>query len=234
MRIGVAMTVNNRPLYLKRALDAWAQVRHVDKVEFRFGVEPVEESRTNVALIQQWAEATGVDVVIRLNPEQFGSQHNPWEVMDASFKAGCKYVILTEDDLLPSTDLLEYHKWAAENGGGSTLVCSCNRHQGEDAAAVNTVVGFADCWIWGTWDFCWSAVVSPHWDHNYSTGDGAEKGWDWHLNKRVMQVKGWKSLQPEVSRVRSIGEQGEHSFGEVEPVLDWQQKIEPQEYLRIV
>lgn len=244
MRIGVAITVNDRPEYLKQVLEAWGEVRHIDKVEFRFGVEPSRAAERAIEMITGWSLLHSVDTTIRLNPEKFGSQHNPWEVMQASFNAGCRYVILAEDDLLPSTDILEYHQWASvQPWAGVAMVCSCNREPelypgGEWAEAdaryamVEAVTGFADCWIWGTRAFWWEHVISPTWDHNYSTGEGEQKGWDWNLNRRVMVPRGLKSLQPNVSRVQNIGAQGEHAVA-LESVPGWRQAIAPTRY-RIV
>lgn len=239
MRMGVGMTVNDRPIYLRQALNAWSRVIGIENVEFHFGVEPGVQAKENVQAIREFQERNSLDVTIRMNPEKFGAQHNPWEVMTRLFKQGCQYAVLAEDDLLPADDLLLFHKWAAEGGWkgqlrrGPMLVCSFNDGTGTDPAVVHQVNGFANVLVWGTWDYTWLALISRTWDHNYSTGEGLEKGWDHNLDKRVMQPKGLTSLVPEVSRVQNIGVEGTHALGDgghvvatnYAPNIGWQKYV---------
>ena len=155
-----------------------------------------------------------------LNRTRLGVLENPYAHLDALYAAGHGFVVRTEDDLLVADDVLELFAQVASTYADERAVATAHAFSADPvgAGADELVLGAQFCpWVWGTWRDRWLDLVGPTWDRDYSTYNGSpgfETGWDWNLDTRVFPAHGLVAVAPRVSRVRNIGEVGEHGTPE--------------------
>ena len=97
----IAFTVNNRPHYLKETLASWEAVRGIGDAHLVFRCEP--HCPEAVSLCQ---EVTFADRIVTVNRERSGVLANPWHALEQGSALG-EFVILAEEDLIVSPDVLE-------------------------------------------------------------------------------------------------------------------------------
>lgn len=196
--MAVVFTVNDRPQYLAESLESWSHVRGVGDVLLKFCCEP--GCRESVDLCE---EADFADTEVTVNKEKLGSQRNTYEALDAAF-AIADYVILAEDDMLVSTDLLELHAWGRDRYRDERVLC-VTAGRGQDAApggpaAVWREVVFG--WMSGIWRDRWD-LIGPDWTFEYE-----HQGWDRRLTNYWCLARGLETIMPAESRVQHIGVMG--------------------------
>lgn len=228
MRTAVVMTVCDRPDYLRQALESWLQVDGVGWVDWWFMLEPTEQQGACWTLVSQFCRALDRDTwrdlflhggagsrTIWPNERRLGVLENPYQGLKLAFNSGAEYVVLAEDDVLVSRDVLAYHAWAAQEFAPwnrqtppPLAVCSHQMEQRGDEYGVLRSGKF-DPLVWGTWAEAWREVIEPTWDHDYSSGPGGgqQAGWDWNINRQLTE-RGLTVVKPAQSRSQHIGEHG--------------------------
>lgn len=206
--INVTMTAFNRPDYFRESLASWKQVRNVHG-EYGKGWSllvscepgPVNLDMQRVAWSERdWATFSS-------NREQLGVLVHPWHCFNEMFELGAPFTVLAEDDIVVSSDIMEYFNWAAyEFAEDSNVlgVCAFTQECGK-ANEVRKSQGFSPL-IWGTWKDRWDNILRDRWDKDYSTGpgNGVEAGWDWEIN-RILKEKNMNFIFPKASRSNHIG-----------------------------
>ena len=242
-RPAVLLTAFDRPHYLQPVLASWARVRGLHDWHVRVAVEPSAARDEVVGLVDAFVRRTGhPDAEVVLNPTRLGVLENPYVHLDALFRAGHGFVVRAEDDLLVGDDVLELFGHVATVYAADPAVATAHAFSpdapGPDAAVAGPeelVRGSGFCpWVWGTWRDRWLDLVGPTWDRDYSTynvSPGFETGWDWNLNTRVFPARGLCAVAPVHSRVRNIGEVGEHGTpGDLVPAPTFAAHRPPQRY----
>jgi hypothetical protein len=211
------LTAFDRPRYLAPVLASWAAVRGLQRWHLRVAVEPSAARDEVVDLVAAFVRRTGhPSVEVVLNETRLGVLENPYAHLDALFRAGHGFVVRTEDDLVVADDVLELFAHVARSYADQPSLATAHAFSPDPAGpgAEELVRTSAFCpWVWGTWRDRWLDVVGPTWDRDYSTynvSPGFETGWDWNLDTRVFPARGLGAVAPRVSRVRNIGEVGEH------------------------
>lgn len=214
MRTAVVMTVCDRPDYLRQTLARWANVAGVDEPDWYFMLEPTEQQARCWQLVHDFVGAAlpGEGFVIWPNERRLGVLENPYRGLQLAFDTGYDYVILAEDDVLVSRDVLAYHAWAAERCRSLADVLAVCSHTIDGGPGGEYDAGFLakfDPLVWGTWAEKWRRVIDPTWDHDYSSGPGGrvQAGWDWELNRQLQQ-RGMTTVTPYRSRSMHIGQHG--------------------------
>lgn len=208
-------TVCDRPDYLEQALASWRRVRGVERHRFHFQVEPTLATPANVALIEQFGQDVLAPVSWQVNPTLLGVHLNPYVAFIHGFGAA-DYVVLCEDDVVVSEDIVEYHEWASAAYVHDTELAAVCSYVHDGTGPFDHVLrtpAFAPL-IWGTWRDRWDEYVGREWDKDGSTYNGTpgnNVGWDWNLNTRVCPRLGKKFLLPLMSRADHIGVVGTHS-----------------------
>lgn len=202
----VVITVCNRPFYMKEVLDAWQEVRGIENWRFIFMVEPTPNTQAQVSIIQSFRHP---QKEIVFNPVLLGVLKNPWEGLNKSFSRGAGFTVLAEEDLVPSTDILEYFEWAkAEARNRTEVLAVCTRpYKSETDSPVREVFeqDRFHVHIWGTWKDRWDVLLRDTWDKNYSTGGPADSGWDWNIDSRLIPQYKKVCLFPAASRTQNMG-----------------------------
>jgi hypothetical protein len=105
-------------------------------------------------------------------------------------------VILAEEDVEVSDDVLEFFAWAQFV---SNIACAWSDAVG-DAQTVEMRRWF-NPWCWGTSRTTWETLLRPTWDDDYSHG-----GWDTHIGIDLVEEVPLHVAFPQQSRSRHFGQ----------------------------
>jgi hypothetical protein len=157
------------------------------------------------------ARRLNTDLLISVNKQKLGVLKNPWNALDFAFTYGADFVILAEDDVAVSQDILEYFTWASEQYAYNKEVLCVNAFSQINDGSENEVTKdhrFSPL-VWGVWKDRWNNLLKDTWDKDYSTGkpDGSEAGWDWNIN-RIIERENMAVIKPLHSRSDHLGEYG--------------------------
>jgi len=202
----LVFTAYNRPRYFSPVMTTWWKVREYADWQPRVFLEPGPAEHTMTRI------ATTYGAQVHLNPHRRGVLSNPWHALDTAFTEGADFVVLAEDDVMVSDDVLEYFTYASAAFRTDHVLGICANSNATTCSpadegllrrtkAINPLV-------WGTWADRWTGVLRDTWDHSYSSGtpDAPQSGWDWNIALRVIQD--WTVIAPYASRSTHIGEYG--------------------------
>lgn len=196
----IAMTVNNRPQYLRETLRSWERARGVEHALFVFACEPCCQEALEVC---EGFRAARREVF--RNPQQQGVLRNPWWALTRAFGYGQDFAVLAEEDMVVATDTIEYLAWARGEYRNEPNVLAVSTHSerpaGGDPRMVRRIPHFSG-WVWGTWADRW-AKIGPDWDTDYR-----HRGWDHRLTDHWCKELGMTVATPDVSRSQHIGREG--------------------------
>jgi GNT-I family len=200
----IALTVHNRPGYLKPVLESWAMVRGISKADMIFRCEPGCDEA--VALCEQVTFARKATTIV--NREKYGVLANPWHALEAAFATGAPFAVIGEEDTPVSDDILEFFAWCQREYETDPQVTAVCAYQFDADPPV--LGGPADVvrhphfspLVWGTWAGRWTEFFRPTWDFSYRL-----QGWDYNVN-RMLKEQGRHIAMPACSRSQHIGKVG--------------------------
>lgn len=210
MKRELVFTAYNRPDYLHQVVSSWNNVRNLGLWNATFYIEPSDMN----SVIGDIAMNLQTTVTANFNAEKNGVLVNPWVALNTAFENGADFVVLAEDDVVVSQDILEYFEWTSEEYSTAKRVLAVNAYSRIGAGQPNQLIQesrFSPL-VWGIWKDRWEEHLRDTWDKDYSSGnaDGSEAGWDWNIN-RILLEKELTILKPLQSRADHIGEfQGTH------------------------
>jgi hypothetical protein len=213
----IAMTVNNRPRYLKETLESWSRVRGVGEHLMLFSCEPGCDEATDLCRAADFAPG-----VIARNGRRLGVLANPWAAFDRAFCVSADapvlgdFAVLAEDDMIVSADVLEWFTWCQRyrDDPGVLAVTAYQRLErpGGLSGAGDAEWDYhgAHFWVWGTWRDRWETVLRDDWDFTYAENGGGplQRGWDWRIRNLYVLGRGMRVIAPSLSRVQHIGRNG--------------------------
>lgn len=212
MKKGIFFTVYNRIEYLKSTLEQWKNVRGIENYDIYFRVDPSDITEDIIEEINNFSNNINTNTKTILNLEKQGCAKNSWNGFNDLFKS-YDFVILAEDDILPSTDVLEYFTFLERKYRDDNEIAAISANyefSGYEPYAVSRVNIFRGQ-IWGTWKNVWEKFIKDTWDFDYSTGvNDGPSGWDWNLTLRVLPQNNLKIIVPHSSRSQHIGVNGIH------------------------
>ena len=180
----IAFTVSGlRQKYLREALGTWGRARGIEDWHLLFSLEPCRTTFP-VAEFTQWAKRVFASAEVAVADSRLGCLRNTRQAMRLAFASGAEFAILAEEDLLVSTDVLEYFTWARDTYGGQekvTTVCahSLRTERGGPADVVRS--SWFNPLVWGTWKDRWEDFIDPAW----GPFDGNSESWDNNLRMQV-------------------------------------------------
>lgn len=208
MNRDLVFTAYNRPEYLQQTISSWNNVRNLDSWNTTFYIEPSEDQE----LISSIAMNLNTTVTTRINSERLGVLVNPWNAINTAFENGSDFVVLAEDDVVVSQDILEYFEWTSVEyeTAKKILVVNAFSKLGGKANQLTQDPQFSPL-IWGVNRKNWETYLRDTWDKDYSSGlpDGSEAGWDWNIN-RILASYDMYVIRPMQSRSNHIGLFGTH------------------------
>lgn len=205
MRTELVFTAYNRPFYLQQVVESWNAVRNLQQWNTTFFIEPSEVQEEILTL----AFNLITSVTSFVHPERVGVLTNPWEALNDAFERGVDFVVLAEDDVVVSQDILEYFEWAAieyQTGHNVLAVNAFSQSTDGKPNQIELTSKFSPL-VWGVWKDRWYKYLKDTWDKDYSTGnpDGSEAGWDWNIN-RIIKDNNLTVVKPLHSRSDHIGQ----------------------------
>ncbi len=210
MKKAILFTVFDRVDYLKETLESWSKVDFVEEYDFYFYVEPSELVNEITEAINDFQENFGSRLNIVYNKDVLGTGGNTWRGFNDLFES-YDFVILAEDDVVVSKDILRYFDSVEaiyRNEEDVAIISANTKWDTNDASGVIREQGFNGL-VWGTWKEYWGKYFKDNWDKDYSS-DPVHSGWDWHLNLRILPSNNLKNINPLASRSNHIGINGMH------------------------
>lgn len=212
MKKCIVFTAYNRPQYLEKTLEKWLNVDLINEQDIYFSIDPSGQIHRIIELITDFKNKINANVYIHTNEELYGCAKNTWSVIDRAFEQ-YDFVIVAEDDIFPSKDVLKYFDYLINkynNDEQVAVICTNYEKDDWDQTKISRYEGFR-VQIWGTWKEMWNKYIKDTWDFDYSTGvNGGPSGWDWNLTLRVIPNNNIKSIVPHSSRSQHMGELGVH------------------------
>ncbi len=215
--VAILMTAWRRPQYTRKVLQSWSEVRGIEEVPFTVFLEPSDRQEQMREVIR----GSGLGIDLRENTELLGVDVNIAKGAAALFRENPKlsYLIFAEDDLIVSTDVLEYFLWCeGEFYDRRQVLVACAHTDDdarEDADPSEVVLGQRfRCWVWATWRDRWEETLLPTWDYDTSTSEypGDPCDWAWNLDLRIIPRGGFRTVLPAASRSQNIGKwEGVHA-----------------------
>jgi hypothetical protein len=216
MRKAVVFTSYNRSDYLQETLRSWRDVANKNGYDFFFKLEPSSmQKKMENKMINFLSEQKLHGDVIN-NPERKGVLLNPWEGLNTMFEQGYDFVVLAEDDIEVSDDILHFFDELShrhERDEEVLAICASNLWSIEVDNADHTTYfkrSYFSPLIWGTWKDRWTNYLRDTWDKDYSSGGAENSGWDWNIALRIIPENNLKCIFPEKSRSKHIGKRGVH------------------------
>jgi hypothetical protein len=217
MKKALVFTAFDRFVYLKETLDSWSNVRGIEKWDIYFKVEPSDHFDTINDIIKNFEDKIDSSVNIILNNKVLKCAANTWFAFDDLFQK-YDFVILAEDDIIVSKDILEYFDYLEEkyrDVKDVSIISANTKWNTSDSEKIIKEQAFNGL-VWGTWREDWENYFKDTWDFNYSTGlGGTSSGWDWNITLRVLPTNNLFSIHPYVSRSQHIGINGLHCTPEI-------------------
>jgi hypothetical protein len=210
MKKAIVFTVFDRVQYLKETLDSWEQVRNINNYDIYFKIEPSDHQQGIFDVIDNFDNHRECISHKLLNKSIIGNGFNTWESFEYLFNK-YDFVILAEDDIVVSKDIVEYFDSTEpmfRDDDEVAIISANTKLSVEDPSKVVRQQGFNGL-VWGTWKKYWINYFRDNWDKDYSS-DTEKCGWDWHLNLRIMPSNGLKNINPMASRSNHIGINGIH------------------------
>jgi hypothetical protein len=221
--MAVMTTACRRPYYLERALGSWSEARGTSGLSLfavKLGQSEREIQQRDLIRRSHLRKARGVEVFPDNTPGR-GLHAAIAEGANRVFRTySVSFLVLTEEDVIVSADVLEYMAWARDRFADDKHVIGVCAHsvggQGwdkhepaEDAAAAQDqarLLPYFNAWCWGTWKDRWTNVFQPSWDWDCNSGGPLDSGWDWNIATRLIPAVNGLFVVPDASRSQNIGE----------------------------
>jgi FkbM family methyltransferase len=216
------LTACKRPAYLEQSLTSWAQAdgaEGLSSLAIALGQSPRESEQ--IALVR--SVAPGAHIWLD-SPAAASSNGMHRAIAEAATRAFTElqadFLILSEEDVVVSSDVIRYMTWAAqrfEQDPKVLAVCAHSRggqgwdeHEpAQDGDADQQAVRlepYFNAWTWGTWKDRWFAHLLPQWDWDCNSGGPTDSGYDWNIATRIIPAGGFLCAVPDASRSQNIGE----------------------------
>jgi hypothetical protein len=209
----IVFTVFNRVEYFIKSMSSWSNVDLIQDYDFYFRIEPSDKRMEMISIINDFSTKNKVLCNIVLNEDVLGCGKNTWLAFDELFNL-YDFVILSEDDIEVSEDILKYFNYLSEkyNSDEKVAIISANYQLDNFQADLVKRLDVFRGQVWGTWKKYWVDVIRDNWDFAYdSSENGGPSGWDWNLTLRVLPKNNLNTIAPYSSRSQHIGVNGLHS-----------------------
>ena len=225
----LVMTAWRRPDYLEKTLASWATARGVGRLGglvVALGPSDVEDQQREAIGLAP----LGLDdkIIIRADSPAAAAAPGMHRALGEALawvrgELKPRAVICAEEDIIVSSDVLEYMGWALNRFEDDPLAATVCAHDiggqgwdipgigqaGFDADPAEVVLSdYFNPWVWATWTGRKLDYLLGRWDWDASTGPvGWQRGYDWQI-RRVIHEQGLLSVVPAASRSQNIGQNG--------------------------
>lgn len=187
----IVVTLAYRPEYTRLLIKALEECRGIEQYKVYFHIEPVSKE------VIQIAQEAKLDKEIEINKGIKGCTRNHLDAFSKGFYY-TDYVILFEDDTIPSKDALQYFEWCKTHADDPRCGWVSGWNQRAPNSDEYTRVSIRNSmrpWGFAIWKDRWEEALKlwrpkiPHWDM-----------WLWHE-----ALLGRYEVYPRLARVQNIG-----------------------------
>ncbi len=202
--IGVVFTAFHRQQYFREAVESWKLVAGRHSVDFHTFLEPSNKSEEMHRIGSELGP-------VHHNEIRLGVLTNPHHAISKMFEFGYDRVIVTEEDIIVSRDILEYFSWAGDLADKhSDILGTCAfSPQGGVSPGEAFISRHFDPLCWSPKKSFWEETLRQNWFSAAKSPDGQGVGWDWGVNRTTKSLNGYW-VTPSMSRSDHIGVYGEH------------------------
>lgn len=230
--VAIVSTAFARPQYLERVLSSWQKargIRDIHSFTLALGHHP-PAFMDQIRLYDAFRRELGLADRGLLKPDSSAARASRgmhraigeaanWVL---SRDPAIDFLVFGEEDIVVSSDVLEYMSWArGKFADNEQVLCVCAHSAGgqgwdpkrpiEDGSADQATVRLSpsfNAWCWGTWRDRWERILEPDWDWECSKGPRPDQmGYDWGIYHAV-QREGYLCMVPDASRSQNIGREG--------------------------
>jgi hypothetical protein len=224
-------SAHRRPDYLERTLASWIRVRGVGRLaQLVVPLGPSGHEDRQREIIELAAAALGLSGRVTIRPDSPEAAASPG--MHRALGEALTWVrdelkphavICAEEDIIVSSDVLEYMTWALNRFAGNPLVATVCAHdiggQGWDIPGIGqlgmaapqdqaALSPYFNPWVWATWCDSRLDLLLDTWDWDATKGDHPNRhGYDWGILREI-HGRGLLSVVPQASRSQNIGRDG--------------------------
>ena len=216
MNLTISMTACDRPNYTRKVLSSLKDCIGIDSVTLLPHVEPLNEE-----VVSLFEEFDYCETDLTINKSRLGHTLNTHRALTNGFSQS-DYVILLEDDTVPSQDFLLFHDFCRKKFSNDDSVYTVSAgHYRNPNESIPPELHFSYEFQyrfsnqgWGTWSTRWNEKGGMHstWENKelvlgsiyqvqYKYG-----GWDALLNHHLRKDR--KEVIPTMSRIQNIGALG--------------------------
>jgi hypothetical protein len=207
----IVFTCYNRPEYLKQTLNQWKKVKKLNEYDIHFSIDYSKEHFKDIyKLILDFCEEK--KFYIKINRPKLGVLKNTYSILNYVFENNYEFVVIAEDDTLPSIDILSFFEFCNEYYlNKDNILCSCAYSKVDnDNPKYLTLKPTFDSWLWAISKDKWTLYLKDNWDFDYSFG-----GWDNKIRNIIMPNNHLYSVYSKNCRVEHIGQIGTHMTSEM-------------------
>ncbi|MCK9600880.1 MAG: hypothetical protein M0R06_17700, partial [Sphaerochaeta sp.] len=119
---------------------------------------------------------------------------------------GAEYVVVLEDDCVPSPDFLLFHAWALERmGRDGKCLSACGFNRSPKGSSPDPAAAFEHGRRFCSWGYGFLPDRAPIFEEAFKrVKTRPEVSWDCELTL-VMREKGMHELRPALSRIKNVG-----------------------------
>jgi hypothetical protein len=224
-RVAIMTTAYRRPYYFEPVLQSWLKADGIADVRrFVIALGASDRFDRQMALINRLSPKFPCPVEVRMQSERANNANGMHtaiaEAMTACFAdPDVDFVVAGEEDVMVSSDILQYFGWAREtfaNDPSVLLVCahsqagqSWDAHESPDDAGADQeavrLKRYFNGYCWSTWAGRWAKVLEPMWDYECNLGGPLTSGYDWRIQRDIIPSGPYVTVVPDASRSRNIG-----------------------------
>jgi hypothetical protein len=225
-RMAVMCTSWRRPYYFERVLASWSRAEGQEQLaRFVISLGRTDRYDRQVRLIDRMRPRFGVPLEILDQSDRAMSVNGPHtaiaEAASHVFASDdADFLVLGEEDVMVSSDVLHYMAWAAERFAEDQQVLAVLAHsrcgQGWDGPGVTDdpdadpaaarLLPYFNPWCFGTWRDRWEKILEPEWDYECNLGGPTTSGYDWTIQTQVIPRHDLLCVVPDASRSQNIGQ----------------------------
>lgn len=203
----ISFITYNRFNYLLETLASWEKARGLENYDLHFFVEPSDNLTKMLKIIDSFSKRVSSPVVVTVNEIGKGNLGNSYNAINSIIDK-YEFVILAEDDVIVSDDIIEYFDYLIPVYENTDVVTISANHIHETDLGDNAVYvrpEFSGLG-WGTWPKHWHDKIKYAWFVDDLKPN--DPGWDHTLNLIVYNYN-LLGVFPAVSRSQHIGKTGQ-------------------------
>lgn len=207
----IMMPVHKRADYPKRVLESIRNCYGSEKYTVIICAEPGYPE-----VIEVLKSVEDIHKIFIINEKKLGCDNNTYKCLELGFNF-TDFLIIFEDDIIPSRDCLQYFEWAKEEYKNDPDVLNIGTFTDD----IHGVAGMKNMYEtkkyekftsqgWGTWINRWENIIKPNWEDMEKEGYPDWFTWDVRMDRKIRGNR--VEVRPILGRTNNIGkENGLHS-----------------------